>query len=628
MRRLAYEHRQSEESAACKYHVTHTDCALLASCRGAELCCSFHVFCQFFPFSTLGAHLTDGGGFPRPSSALFKFDDGVGVVRWRGRQRGGMWRRWRRGEQFCHISDADGQHGKLHARRVRHSIKLRTMSPSFFPGVATGTNALTSDEYCAQILGAGVVGLPYAFYHAGAWLSVVCMVVATLMASATMGYIFETSAWASLYLSTTSSSAVSDDATAQRREPSVEEEGGEGDRGGSEGDNVGDVGVEEIAGPGRDAERERIGWPGWEVERRAFEISELCGIFLGRRARRAFEVCLFCYTMGTCWLFATIFASSLALVVPLPLPHQPVSLSWCLTNCEARDSASCLSETGACEWAAGNNTAANASALAARAPSWADAGAASGGRCVPDAQVLSYCECSYHVFLAFFALAMGVCVSLDVSKLHWLQLGISALAVSSLSAMILTCVLATLDDRDPDDTPFDSLPATDIRGLGKIVTAALFGQLCHQGVPTVVALMRHREHAKNVFRVSLGVTLGIYLALCFATNVYFGPRVLPIITLDWQDYTGGARVGMPISWWARVISLSVITFPVMTVSAAFPLCIFPLSQTVYKALVPRLRPRLGSAAAAASDALAARNAAAAGASGAAQRWWRGFTAIV
>ena len=475
---------------------------------------------------------------------------------------------------------------------------------------------MTSDEYCAQILGAGVVGLPYAFYHAGAWLSVVCMVVATLMASATMGYIIETSAWASLYMSTTSSSAVSDDATAQRREPSVEEEGGEGDRGGSEGDNVGDVGVEEIAGPGRDAERERIGWPGWEVERRAFEISELCGIFLGRRARRAFEVCLFCYTMGTCWLFATIFASSLALVVPLPLPHQPVSLSWCLTNCEARDSASCLSETGACEWAAGNNTAANASALAARAPSWADAGAASGGRCVPDAQVLSYCECSYHVFLAFFALAMGVCVSLDVSKLHWLQLGISALAVSSLSAMILTCVLATLDDRDPDDTPFDSLPATDIRGLGKIVTAALFGQLCHQGVPTVVALMRHREHAKNVFRVSLGVTLGIYLALCFATNVYFGPRVLPIITLDWQDYTGGARVGMPISWWARVISLSVITFPVMTVSAAFPLCIFPLSQTVYKALVPRLRPRLGSAAAAASDALAARNAAAAGAAGA------------
>ena len=56
---------------------------------------------------------------------------------------------------------------------------------------------------------------------------------------------------------------------------------------------------------------------------------------------------------------------------------------------------------------------------------------------MPDAQVLSYCECSYHVFLACFALAMGVCVSLDVSKLHWLQLAMSALAVSSLSVVAL-----------------------------------------------------------------------------------------------------------------------------------------------------------------------------------------------
>ena len=40
-----------------------------------------------------------------------------------------------------------------------------------------------------MVLGAGVVGLPYAFYHAGAWLSLAIMVGATLMSSATMGYI-------------------------------------------------------------------------------------------------------------------------------------------------------------------------------------------------------------------------------------------------------------------------------------------------------------------------------------------------------------------------------------------------------------------------------------------------------
>lgn len=87
-----------------------------------------------------------------------------------------------------------------------------------------------------------------------------------------------------------------------------------------------------------------------------------------------------------------------------------------------------------------------------------------------------------------------------------------------------------------------------------------------------------------MFRVSLGLTLTIYLALCFSTNYYFGPRVVPIITLDWQDYTGGVRIGLPISWWARLISTAVLCFPVITVSAAFPLNILPLADTLYKLL--------------------------------------------
>ena len=46
-----------------------------------------------------------------------------------------------------------------------------------------------------MVIGAGIVGLPYAFFHAGAFFSLACLVSATVMAVTTMGYILEVSGW-------------------------------------------------------------------------------------------------------------------------------------------------------------------------------------------------------------------------------------------------------------------------------------------------------------------------------------------------------------------------------------------------------------------------------------------------
>jgi len=160
------------------------------------------------------------------------------------------------------------------------------------------------------------VGLPYAFFHAGAWLATACMVVSTLMASATMGYLVEASAWCGYYhihhlnKAPTASRVLASGETGDRT-GGGEEEGGWRweDEGGGEG------GEEE----GGEKAKQRAGWEQVDLD---YEISEVCGLFLGLPARRLLEISLFCYIMGSCWLYASIFASSLLLVIPLPLPNQ------------------------------------------------------------------------------------------------------------------------------------------------------------------------------------------------------------------------------------------------------------------------------------------------------------------
>uniref|UniRef100_A0A7S4KJB9 Amino acid transporter transmembrane domain-containing protein n=1 Tax=Guillardia theta TaxID=55529 RepID=A0A7S4KJB9_GUITH len=403
-----------------------------------------------------------------------------------------------------------------------------------------------------MVVGAGVVGLPYAFYHAGAVISLISMFIATVMSAMTMGYLVEVSAWAHYMVKH----------TAGREERTGEEgEGGSRGRDDAIAELPSDV-TELDAGPSSSKHEAR---PAVDREVAMYEMSELCGIFLGGYGRKLFELCLLLYTIGSLWLYATVFGSSLSLVVPLPLGDRPTSIAWCLVRCDAVQDQAC---SGACRW--DNMTAA----------------------CVAAPAVASYCRQSYEVFLCFFALLMVAMACMDLAALKNVQFLLSSFALSALLVMVVTCVVAVYTDGG-NDAAYHRLPPTDMSGFGKLITAALFSQICHQGVPTLMKTMRSGKQAKTVFRTALSFTLVLYSVLCCSTIYYFGPRVVPIITLNWEDYTGGAQAGMPIRWWAPIISTTVLLFPVVSVSAAFPLNLLPLAETILRLLPARWSLRIG-----------------------------------
>jgi hypothetical protein len=381
-----------------------------------------------------------------------------------------------------------------------------------------------------MVIGAGIVGLPFAFYHAGAIFSLICLVVATLMAVTTMGYIVEVAGWCEGWISANemqTSSFVSHPKIAGRW--------------------LGPV----------NAECFKIS------PKRKFELSELCGVFLGIKvpeehwlrnfansqgeihvARKVLEFAVICYSFGSCWLYATVFASSLSLIVPIPLSTRPPQADCLLSDCANRTIDAC---TGPCAW---NNVS-----------------------CVADAANVAYCDESYRIFLAVFAAMMVCMVSTGLSGLKRAQLALSGFALSALLAMVATCAVAAARDAGPDGA-WGRLPATDVAGAGKLVSAALFSQLSHQGVPTLIALTRHRRHQKTIFAGALAYTCALYATLCVVTCFYFGPRIAPIVTLNWRTYTGGAAPGQPVPVWATVLGYCVLLFPVVSVDIYVCVCVY------------------------------------------------------
>uniref|UniRef100_A0A7S0XV53 Amino acid transporter transmembrane domain-containing protein n=2 Tax=Hemiselmis andersenii TaxID=464988 RepID=A0A7S0XV53_HEMAN len=407
-----------------------------------------------------------------------------------------------------------------------------------------------------MVMGAGVVGLPYAFFHAGAWVSCLILALATVIAVITMGYIVEVCGWCEGW---TAESELDE----EDRCLTLDDDQGDESAGG------------EICGARREGRRagRPVGPHLFRIQNRTFELTEMCGLFLGVPvsptsflhrfcdsrdnlpvARVTMEILLCCNIMISCWLYVSIFGSSLSIIVPQPFVKDPPDISKCLAVCSALEEAPCLSSS--CEWV--------------------------NGTCAKSGHLEAYCDSSYSFFSWVFGVVMMAIACLDLSGLSAIQGCLSLFAFCSLLVMVATTVIATATDTG-DDKGWDRIPDTNLGGLGQLITCAVTSQMSHQGVPTLVVLMRKKHKAKKVFCGALAYSLSMYVLLCMSTSVFFGPSISSIVTLNWERYSGGAAAGEVVPWWASALSFMVLLFPVVSVSAAFPLQLVVISEILQKA---------------------------------------------
>jgi len=132
-----------------------------------------------------------------------------------------------------------------------------------------------------------------------------------------------------------------------------------------------------------------------------------------------------------------------------------------------------------------------------------------------------------------------------------------------------------------------------VSGLGKIFTTALFSQLCHQGVPSFVMMLRHKHHARGVFASALSTTFVLYCALGLICSLYFGKHIHSVITLNWRDYGTWAFENAHDAAWCKVVMYFIVGFPLITTMAAFPIYGIILVQNLSKSIPQTQMDRLG-----------------------------------
>ena len=311
-------------------------------------------------------------------------------------------------------------------------------------------------------------------------------------------------------------------------------------------------------------------------------MAELCQVFLGDWGRRLYFLALSFYVVVSCQFYCVIFSLSMTAVAPLHINGVA---------------------TASCDFAGGLDA------------------------------VSAQCRTAYSLFLALFGVMMLAVVTRDPGDSKRLNQGLTIFGLAIVAVMTLTIAVALADEDHVahSDDPRDYVqPLFNGAGFQKAFNTFTFAQFCQHGIPQVSSEERERERGsvsagttmdgvvsgaslrmavdpagkvlgaldarllqrpaavRGVFAGALGVTTAAYLVLGSACALYFGGFTQALVTLNWSDYTAGTRGGTALS---HVVSYLVRLFPVITISAAFPLNVISLGDTLRALLAPAASAR-------------------------------------
>ncbi|RMX67293.1 hypothetical protein DD238_002142 [Peronospora effusa] len=210
---------------------------------------------------------------------------------------------------------------------------------------------------------------------------------------------------------------------------------------------------------------------------------------------------------------------------------------------------------------------------------------------------------SVHAAIVFACIVLPLSCS-DLTEQIYVQLVMSVVRFAALLIMIISAVYAVYEDpydggakfTDNLEPPYMSdYSLVDMSGFGVMFSTSVFSQLFQHSVPGLLAPLgaRNQEKAKAIFGSTLLTTMMFYIALGSVSSLYFGPKLVTSVNLNWADFTWGIDDSMTlVPLWAKLLSMIVVVFPALDTLSVFPLICVTLGDNM-AAVVPKRWTRGG-----------------------------------
>lgn len=331
------------------------------------------------------------------------------------------------------------------------------------------------------ILGVGVLGMPHAFVQAGWALSVICLFVVTCMATLTSHWLTEVGHRAARHLHHQKHA------------------------------------FQSISSPRSGA---------MYADHR-IEVNELVEMFIGRKARRFYEVLLAIYMIGALWSYTAVFSQSLADQI--------------------------------------------------------------GG--FGDHSYYAYLGFFAAIVLPLTCMEMTELkpLAIGLAIFRFVSIGLMMLtALVSMYSFPSSDLEKKWPYPNGDSKPYLSdMEAVRWPGLALVFPVSIYSQIFHHSIPGLAYPVTDKKALPKVFGGVLLTTFSLYAGLGILVGLYFGSAVADVCTLNWTDYTGSSSTDVSTrSGFASFVSYLIVLFPPIDIISAFPLNAITLANNIMSASIP------------------------------------------